>query len=228
LVALALVAASYGGDEATGTTASAPLVATTEAPGTTAAPPTTVATFDLVAAASEYAATIPEGYMAVGDPTAFKDAVTAGNALVIDVREPGEYAEGHILDAINIPLRILAENLEKIPTDSQVFVYCKSGWRAGMATSSLRMLGYDNVLAYPPGWNGWTEAGEAISTGEVTAMTYEVPAIPPDMYSAVNDFLTTIPEGWRSYAGAASAGATAVVSWAFPSRCRQRGYCWSS
>ncbi|MCP3976454.1 MAG: hypothetical protein GY720_18360 [bacterium] len=195
LVALALVAASCGGDDASDTTADAPLATTTEAPATTAAP-TTVATFDLVAAVADYAATIPEGYMAVGDTTAFKDAVAASNALVIDVRETGEYAEGHILDAINIPLRTLGENLEMIPADTQVFVYCKSGWRAGLATSSLRMLGYDNVLAYPPGWNGWTAAGEEISTGTVAAAAYEVPEMAPEMYTAVNDFLTTLPEGW--------------------------------
>lgn len=201
LVALALVAASCGGDDASDTTADAPLATTTEAPATTAAPTTTAApvmTFDLVSAVGDYAAALPEGWMLVGDETAFKDAVAASNGVVIDVRETGEYAEGHIMDAINIPLRTLGENLDKIPADMQVFVYCKSGWRAGLAVSSLAMLGYDNVLAYRDGWNGWTAAGEEISTGEVTATTYEIPEMAPELYAAVNDFLTTIPEGWLS------------------------------
>ena len=86
---------------------------TTEAEETT----TTEAPFDLEAAVAEYAANIPEGWMAVGDITAFKDAVEASGALVIDVREPGEYAEGFILNAVNMPLRTLGENLDKIPTE---------------------------------------------------------------------------------------------------------------
>jgi len=213
VLVLALVATACGDDDGSDTTTTdAPLGTTTtteaatttaapettEAPTTTEATTTTVATFDLTAAVYEYTSTIPEGYMAVGDTTAFKDAVEASNAVLIDVRETGEYEEGHMEGAVNIPLRTLGENLDKIPADTPVFVYCKSGWRAGLATSSLRMLGYDNVLAYPPGWNGWTEAGEPVSTEAATGETYEVPEIAPEMYTAVNDFLTTIPEGWLS------------------------------
>ena len=68
----------------------------------------------------------------------FKDALTAG-AYLIDVRETSEYAEGHIEGAVNIPLRTLTQNLAMIPTDRQVFVYCKSGYRAGLATSRIVM-----------------------------------------------------------------------------------------
>ena len=91
--------------------------------------------------------------------------------VILDVRTPEEYAEGHLEGAINIPLRELAQNLDMIPTDRQVFVYCKSGWRAGIALSSLGMMGYDNVLAFPPGWNGWTEAGEPVTTDVPDAAT---------------------------------------------------------
>lgn len=187
VLVLALVAAACGDDDGTdvtttyaplGTTTTTEATTTTAAPDTTEAPTTTeattptVATFDLTAAVYEYTSTIPEGYMAVSDTTAFKDAVAAGNAVLIDVRETSEYEEGHMEGAVNIPLRTLGENLDKIPADSQVFVYCKSGWRAGIATSSLRMLGYDNVLAYPPGWNRWTAAGEPVSTEAAAGETY--------------------------------------------------------
>lgn len=97
VAALALVAAACGGDDETAETTPAE----TAAPTTVAAP----TTFDLVAAVDAYAAAIPEGFNAVGDITAFKDAMTAGGVLVIDVREAAEYAEGHIEGAINIPLR---------------------------------------------------------------------------------------------------------------------------
>ncbi len=148
LLAFVLVLAACGSDDSADTTTTvapdSPLASTTTTVAeetTTTAPAeettTTIELFDVQAAVAEYAANIPEGWMAVSDTTAFKDAVEASGALVIDVREEGEYAEGHIMDAINIPLRTLGDNLDKIPTDRQVFIYCKSGWRAGLGTSSL-------------------------------------------------------------------------------------------
>lgn len=189
---LALLAGACGDDDSSTTTTAA---ATTQA---TEATTTTVEAFDVNAAVTAYAASIPEGFNAIGDIEAFKDAVAASDALLIDVREPGEYEEGHLPGAINIPLRILADNLDKIPADRQVFIYCKSGHRAGMGLSSLGMLGYTNVTSFPPGYGGWTDAGEEVSTEVPTAETYAVPEIPAEMLAAVGGFLSTIPEGWLS------------------------------
>jgi rhodanese-related sulfurtransferase len=207
---LALFAASCSddtGDETTTPTTEA--VVSTVAPATTEAPPmteatatTVVETYDLVAAVDQYAASIPEGFSVITDVTAFKDALTAG-AFVIDVREPSEYAEGHIEGAINIPLRELGANLDKIPTDRQVFVHCASGYRAGMALSSLGMMGYDNVVSFFPGYQGWVAAGEPVTTEVPTIETFTVPGIPTEMFTAVNGFLSTIPEGWLSAGDAA-------------------------
>jgi rhodanese-related sulfurtransferase len=188
IAVLALVVASCSSDEDTPAPTAAPVTAA----------PTTVAPFDIIAAVDAYASAIPAGFYAVGDITAFKDAVAASGALLVDVREVGEYAEGHIEGAINIPLRTLADNLNKIPSDRQVFVYCKSGYRASMALSSLGMLGYDNILAFPPGWNGWTAAGEPVSMTVPTAETFTVPDIPTELLAAVSGFLSTIPQGWLS------------------------------
>ncbi len=134
--------------------------------------------------------------MAVGDTEKFKEILDTGEAVLIDVREVGEYEEGHIPGAVNIPLRTLAQNLDKVPADQPVMVYCASGHRAGLATSALRTLGYDNVRAYPPGWNGWTAAEEEVSTEAVEGETYEVPEIAPELMEAVDGFLSNIPEGW--------------------------------
>lgn len=202
VLVLALVGASCGDDDGSSDTTAAPLATeapTTQAPPATEAPATTAAAaFDMQAAVYEYTSTIPDGFMAVGDLTAFKDQVEASGALLIDVREVGEYEEGHLEGAVNIPLRTIAQNLDQIPTDRQVFVYCKSGHRAGIATSALRMMGYDNVLGYPPGWDGWTAAGEPVSTEAVQGETYPVPEIAPEMLEAVDTFLSTIPEGFYS------------------------------
>lgn len=193
LLALMLVGTACGDSSDTTSTAPPATVATT-----TAAPTTTVATVDINAVAADFTTTIPEGWLAVSDITAFKDAMTTANALVIDVREESEYAEGHIEGAINIPLRTLSDNLDKIPTDRQVFVYCKSGLRAALAGSSLHMLGYDNVLIFPPSWNGWLDAGEPVSTDAAVAETFAAPAIEPALFTAADDFLNNMPEGFLS------------------------------
>lgn len=219
LLAFGLIAASCGGDDATDTTeGTVPPLATTEAPAATteapAATTTTAAAFDLVAAVGEYESTIPEGWMSVSDVTAFKDAVEASNALVIDVREPSEYAEGHIPGAVNISLRTLAANVDKIPTDRQVFVYCKSGYRAGVAVSSLGMMGYDNALAYSASWLGWLDAGEEISLEVAEADVVGDPGFHPELVAAVDGFLSTIPEGWLT-AGDVEAVKGAIEAGAF-------------
>ncbi len=154
--------------------------------------------FDVVAVVSEYLAGIPEGYMNVGKIDDFKAAIENTSPVIIDVREGSEYEAGHIPGAINVPLRTLTENLDKIPSDMPVFVYCASGHRAGMALSSLRVLGYDNVKAYSPGWKGWTAAEEEASTEMVEAATYPVKEVDAEALAAVSEFLTNLPEGWLS------------------------------
>ena len=217
LLAFGLIAAACGGgDDASSdttegtvppleTTTAAP---TTEAPAeTTEAPAETTTTaaaepeFDLVAAVYAYESTIPEGWMNVGDTVAFKDAVEASNALVIDVRQPNEYEEGHIPGSVNIPLRELGASVDKIPTDRQVFVYCKSGYRAGVAVSSLRMMGYDNALSYSGSWLAWIEAGEEVSTEATEAEVVGDPGFEPELVAAVDAWLSTIPEGWLTAGG---------------------------
>jgi rhodanese-related sulfurtransferase len=187
MLVMAMVSAGCSGDDATATT-------TTVADTTT----TTVAPFDLTASVDEYLSTIPAGFYAIGDVDVFKDGVEASGALVIDVREISEYEEGHIPGAVNIPLRTVAANVDKIPTDRQVYVYCKSGFRAAQALSSLGMLGYDNVLSYKPGWNGWTGANQEVSTEAVVAEVVGAPDIEPELLAAVDAFMSTIADGFYS------------------------------
>ena len=69
--------------------------------------------------------------------------------IVIDVREPDEYAEGHVEGAVNIPLSVLPsspEELTRIPKDAEVVVYCRSGARASTALNLLSAMGYKRVV----------------------------------------------------------------------------------
>ena len=64
---------------------------------------------------------------------------------VISVRSAAHYQIGHIPGAINIPWREITnvDNLKKIPTDRKIAVICYTGHTAGIATTALRMLGYE-------------------------------------------------------------------------------------
>lgn len=68
--------------------------------------------------------------------------------IVIDVREPAEYATGHVTGASNIPLDQLVNGpaqLVDLPKDSSIIVYCRTGSRSNVAMNILNSLGYTNV-----------------------------------------------------------------------------------
>jgi NADPH-dependent 2,4-dienoyl-CoA reductase/sulfur reductase-like enzyme len=67
------------------------------------------------------------------------------NAYIIDVRERGEYANGHIKNAINIPLSELRDRINEIPKDKPIYLHCRTGQRSYNATLALQNLGFNNV-----------------------------------------------------------------------------------
>lgn len=83
------------------------------------------------------------------------------DSLVLDVREAGEFAEGHILNARNIPLDELATRVKEIERykDKPVVVSCASGNRAGAAAGLLRKNGFSNVVNLSGGIAAWRQAG---------------------------------------------------------------------
>ncbi len=71
---------------------------------------------------------------------------TTDRAVLLDVRTPGEYREGHIPGSKNIPLQTLDEAQEIIENkDTPIFVHCLSGGRSRQATAILQQMGYSNV-----------------------------------------------------------------------------------
>lgn len=71
-------------------------------------------------------------------------------SIVVDVRTPEEYAEGHIPGAINIPLDTLGdEQPAELPDlDQRIYVYCRSGRRSATATAILAGIGYTDVVDF--------------------------------------------------------------------------------
>lgn len=106
---------------------------------------------------------IPSGYYAIANVKGLKSQLENPQTVLVDVRESSEYQAGHIANAINIPLRSLAHNLDKIPHDRPVVLYCSSGYRSAMGVMTLHLLDYENVQGFPPSFVGWQTAGEAIA-----------------------------------------------------------------
>jgi rhodanese-related sulfurtransferase len=65
--------------------------------------------------------------------------------LVLDVRQPNEYAEAHVAGSTLIPLDQLSFRLGELPKDQDIAVICRSGNRSGVATGVLRRAGFNAV-----------------------------------------------------------------------------------
>ena len=81
------------------------------------------------------------------------------DALVVDVRDPGEYSAGHILGAKNVPLSRLDDGELAKRKDRPVIVYCDGGERAGKAISALKKQGFARVVNLSGGIKAWQQAG---------------------------------------------------------------------
>lgn len=106
------------------------------------------------------------------DPTRLR-ALQADGAPVIDVREPGEFAEGHIPGAVNIPRGVLEFQVDGHPAvncardehlahrRAPVVLYCRTGGRSALSAEALKRLGFDQPLSLASGWLRWVEDGGA-------------------------------------------------------------------
>ena len=79
--------------------------------------------------------------------------------MLLDVRTPEEYAEGHIKGAKLIPIQELAGRLAEVPHDKRVYLYCHSGVRSARASKLLADHGYTNIENIKGGIVAWKQAG---------------------------------------------------------------------
>ncbi len=89
------------------------------------------------------------------------------DALVIDVRSPGEFAEGHIADSKNLPLEKLNERLAEFEKfkSRPIILSCKSGARSGGACGILRKNGFEKVFTLAGGMTAGLQAGLPVKRG---------------------------------------------------------------
>ena len=89
------------------------------------------------------------------------------DAQVIDVREPVEYAAGHLPESRNIPLGVLVDRVSEIEKlkDTPVILLCQSGVRSSGACAKLAKLGFTKVHSLDGGIESWVQAGLPIKKG---------------------------------------------------------------
>ena len=80
--------------------------------------------------------------------------------MLIDVRPQEQFNAGHIPDAINIPMEAIRSNLEAIPHDRKVILYCNRGRKSYLASCILRNRGFDNIYNLSGGMDLYNEITE--------------------------------------------------------------------
>ncbi len=102
-------------------------------------------------------------------------AEAPGSFVLIDVREPAEYASAHIAGAIPIPRGVLEFQVEANPAiacvtepalalrEQPIVLYCRTGGRSALAAESLQRLGFTRVRSLAGGITAWTAAGMPVT-----------------------------------------------------------------
>jgi len=84
------------------------------------------------------------------------------NAVLLDVREPEEFARGHVPGALNLPQADLATRLDEIPKDRPILTICQSGMRSLRSAQFLRQQGIQDVATVAGGTAAWRAAGRGV------------------------------------------------------------------
>ncbi|HLZ23319.1 MAG TPA: MBL fold metallo-hydrolase [Ktedonobacterales bacterium] len=92
-------------------------------------------------------------------------AQRAPGAYVLDVREPEEYARGHVPGAVSLPQSELASRMDEVPRDRPVLVICHSGSRSLRSAQFLAQMGYTNVANVAGGTAAWRADGRPVAGG---------------------------------------------------------------
>ncbi|HZD19111.1 MAG TPA: rhodanese-like domain-containing protein [Burkholderiales bacterium] len=95
------------------------------------------------------------------NPAQATHLINREDAAIIDVREPAEFAAGHVLGAKNVPLARLAAPTPDLlkRKERPVIVYGDAGDRAGKAAAALRKHGFTRVTNLSGGLKAWQDAG---------------------------------------------------------------------
>lgn len=119
--------------------------------------------------------------------------------FIVDVRQPSEIeANGFIAGSINIPIRDLLKNLDKLPAkDQKIVITCASGHRGSLGMMALRLLGYTDVVNLNGGLNAWLKSEFPVETGAPAAPTTgAAPEVDAARLAALDTYLSNLPDGF--------------------------------
>ncbi len=99
-------------------------------------------------------------------PAEIHDKMTIPNTLLVDVREPEEYLQGHLYGAVNIPRGMLEFKISNEPTlqdlTRPIIVYCKNSGRAALSVVAIQAMGFKNVVSLAGGIEAWVADNRAV------------------------------------------------------------------
>ena len=101
------------------------------------------------------------------DPGVFADLATTEDVVILDIRTPEEFAEGHIEGSVNIDFYAddFATQIGALDRNVEYAVYCRSGNRSGQAMELFADLEFNAVHELGGGVVAWAEAGLALTEG---------------------------------------------------------------
>jgi len=176
-----------------------PVIQPTVAPATEA--PVIETAPDVSAVYAAMVNSLPTGYGGIKPADVSTQLAEATPPFILDVRDAAEIQkDGYIKGAVNIPVRDVLKNLDKLPApDSKIIVYCGSGQRGGMLMGALRTLGYTNVVNMNGGLTAWKVANLPIETGSTPTapISISTPMIADQaLFKMTDNFLSTLPDGF--------------------------------
>lgn len=95
--------------------------------------------------------------------------------LLVDVREPGEFAEVRVAGAVLFPTSTFASRIDELPVDRPLLVVCHVGGRSAAVTNFLVQRGRTDVVNVAGGMDAWQRAGLPVRTGPAQPGEGELP-----------------------------------------------------
>ncbi len=91
----------------------------------------------------------------ISAPMMAEELASANPPLLLDIRNPREWATKHIEGSVNIPLNYLQERIAEIPRDRCIAVHCLGGYRSSIAASILHQHGITHLIEMAGGLTAW-------------------------------------------------------------------------
>ncbi len=91
-------------------------------------------------------------------PMVAEELAGADPPMVLDIRNPREWATKHIDGSVNIPLNHLQQRIAEVPRDRRIVVHCAGGYRSSIAVSILHQYGITNLIEIAGGLAAWKAA----------------------------------------------------------------------